>query len=64
MSIGENIRRIREKKGLAQAYVADQAGISQAMLSQIEKGYKDPSMRTGKRIADILECGLESLFEI
>ena len=33
--IGENIRRIRKDKGLTQAYVARQAGITQAMLCWI-----------------------------
>ena len=61
MSVGANIRRIREKKGLTQVYVADQAGISQVMLSKIENGYKDPSIRTGKRIANILGCKLDDL---
>ncbi len=28
MSVGENIRRIRENKSLTQAYVAEQVGIS------------------------------------
>nr|DAW56624.1 MAG TPA: helix-turn-helix domain protein [Bacteriophage sp.] len=63
MSVGENIRRIREKKGLSQVYVADQAGISQAMLSQIEKGIKNPSLQIGKEISDVLGCDLESLLE-
>ncbi len=61
MSVGANIRRIREEKGLTQVYVADQAGISQVMLCQIEKGYKEPSIRTGKRIANILGCNLDDL---
>lgn len=61
MSVGGNIRRIREEKGLTQTYVADQAGISQAMLCQIERGTKNPSLQVGKEIADILGCDLESL---
>ena len=61
MSVGENIRRIREDKGLTQAYVAEQAGISQAMLCQIERGTKNPSLQVGKEIADILGCELSSL---
>lgn len=61
VSVGENIRRIREDKGLTQAYVAEQAGISQAMLCQIERGTKNPSLQVGKEIADILGCELSSL---
>ena len=45
MSVGANIRRIREEKGLTQAYVAEQAGITQAMLCQIERETKNPSLQ-------------------
>lgn len=51
MSVGENIRRIREEKELTQAYVAENAGISQAMLCQIERGTKNPSLQIGKEIS-------------
>lgn len=63
MSVGENIRRIREEKGLTQAYVAETIGISQAMLCQIERGTKNPSLQIGKEIADVLGCGLEYLLQ-
>ena len=61
MSVGENIRRIRENKSLTQAYVAEQVGISAAMLCQIERGTKNPSLQVGKEIADVLGCSLEHL---
>ena len=61
MSVGENIRRIRVKKELTQAYVAAEAGISQSMLCQIERGTKNPSLQIGKEIADVLGCKLENL---
>ena len=61
MSVGENIRRIREQKNMTQAYVAESAGISQAMLCQIEKGTKNPSLQVGKEIADTLGCDLSCL---
>lgn len=63
VGIGENIRRIRDQKGLKQMYVAQKAGIEPSMLCQIEKGVKNPSIRTGKAIADILGCTLDELLE-
>lgn len=63
MSVGENIRLIREEKSLTQAYVARRVGISQAMLCQIERGTKNPSLQVGKEIADVLGCNLERLLE-
>lgn len=61
MSVGENVRRIREERELTQAYVAEHSGISQAMLCQIERGTKNPSLQVGKEIADVLGCSLENL---
>ena len=63
MSVGENIRRIRESKNLTQVYVAKRVGISAAMLCQIERGTKNPSLQVGKEIADVLGCELGSLLE-
>lgn len=61
MSIGTNIRRIRESLGLTQAYVAEQAGITQAMLCQIERGTKNPSLQVGMDIAALLGCTVDEL---
>lgn len=63
MSIGENIKYLREQKGFTQAYVAEQVGISQAMMCQIERGTKNPSLQIGKDIADVLNCKIDRLLE-
>lgn len=61
MSVGDNIRHIREKAGLTQVYVAKQVGVTSAMLCQIERGTKNPSLQVGAEIAKVLGCSLESL---
>ncbi len=61
MSVGNNIRRLRENKKIQQKFLAEKAGITQSMLSQIEKGIKNPSLQVGKEIADILGCKMEDL---
>ena len=61
MSVGDNIRRIREKAGLTQVYVAKQAGVTSAMLCQIERGTKNPSLQVGAEIAKVLGCSIENL---
>lgn len=63
MSVGNNIKRLREECGLSQADLAMRANISQSMLSQIEKGTKNPSLQVGKEIADILGCSVDKLLE-
>ncbi len=61
VSVGDNIRRIREKAGLTQVYVAKQVGVTSVMLCQIERGTKNPSLQVGAEIAKVLGCSLESL---
>lgn len=63
MSVGANIRARREAAGLSQAYVAAQAGISQAMLCQIERETKNPSLQISKEISDVLCCKLDDLLD-
>ena len=40
MSIGENIRKIREKKGIIQSELAKKVEVSQSMIVQAESGAK------------------------
>ncbi len=61
MSVGSNIRRLRENKKMQQKFLAEKVGITQSMLSQIEKGIRNPSLQIGKEIADILGCKMEDL---
>lgn len=61
MNVGKNIRIRREERRLSQKEVAKMTGISQAMLCQIERGTKNPSIQVGKEIADILGCSMEDL---
>lgn len=63
MNVGGNIKRIRLNRGMSQKEIAVKAEITQALLSQIEKGVKNPSLQTGKLIADALCCTLEELLE-
>ena len=61
MNVGKNIRIRREERRLSQKEVAKMTGISQAMLCQIERGTKNPSIQISKEIADILGCSMEDL---
>ena len=63
MNVGENIRRIRTAKGIYQADLAKQAGITQAMLSFIERGTRLPSLPVGKLIADALGVTIDDLLD-
>jgi len=63
MNVGANIRRIRQEKGIPQVRLAEQVGISQAMLCQIERGTKNPSLQVGAELARSLDCKLENLLQ-
>lgn len=62
MSIGENIRRIREDKDITQVAVAEYVGVTQSMIAQIEKNIKIPSLPVAKRIAEVLKVDINEFF--
>lgn len=62
MSIGENVKKIREDKGIKQSELAERVGVTQSMMSQIERGSKVPSMPLGAELAKVLECSMDDLY--
>ena len=44
--VGENVRRIRQSRGLTQEQFADQSGFSQQYLSGLERGRRNPTVVT------------------
>lgn len=63
MSVGTNIRRRRMALDLSQVYVAEQVGISQPMLNQVERGTKNPSLQVSAEIAKVLQCRIEDFLD-
>jgi transcriptional regulator with XRE-family HTH domain/predicted RNA-binding Zn-ribbon protein involved in translation (DUF1610 family) len=64
MHIGENIKKIREVKGLTQAQLAVKAGVGQAYISKIEsQTIKEPPMSTIEAIAMALGLSGHTLIE-
>ncbi len=61
MNVGKNIRDLRERRGITQVQLAERVGITQAMLCQIERGTKNPSLQVGAEIAKNLSCKIEDL---
>ncbi|MFT4125145.1 MAG: XRE family transcriptional regulator [Gordonia sp. (in: high G+C Gram-positive bacteria)] len=55
MSLGGEIRRLRQDRGMTLTGLAAEAGISHPFLSQLERGYARPSMVTLERIARALQ---------
>jgi len=62
--IARTLRVFREKKGKMQQHIAQGAGVSVSMLSQIERGRVTPSLDTLFRLCDALELDIYELFRL
>ena len=60
---GEKLRKIREHKGYTLKIVAQRAGVSESLVSQIERNHVSPAIDTLLMLADVLDINLEYLFE-
>ena len=60
---GEKLRAVRERKGLTLKTVANQAGVSESLVSQIERNKVSPAIDTLLNLADVLDINIEFLFE-
>jgi transcriptional regulator with XRE-family HTH domain len=67
MEIGEiiaiNLKRIREDKNLSLGQLAEMAGVSKVILSQIEKGDSNPTVNTIWKITGALQLPYTSLLD-
>lgn len=61
--LGTFIKEQRTHSALSVRKLADQAGISNPYLSQIERGLRKPSAEILKSLARALEISTESLYE-
>ncbi len=59
---GEKLRTVRERKGITLKAVAGSIGVSESLISQIERNKVSPSIDTLMTIAETLEIDLEYLF--
>lgn len=60
--VGARIRLLRLEKNLAQNEVAEKIGISQAHLSNIEKGRNNITLENLLRLHEVLGCSVASFF--
>ena len=59
---GENRVRVwREHRGLTSKSLADQAGLAQGFVSQIETGRRDGTVDTLRKLADVLRVTIDDL---
>jgi transcriptional regulator with XRE-family HTH domain len=64
MTIAKNIKHQRELKNWSQQELAKQSGVSQSMISHIERGDKpNPGVVTVQKIADALDVSIMDLIK-
>lgn len=63
MTLGENLREIRKKRGYTLQYMAQKTGYSASLISQVERNLVNPSIATLKNISQVLEMPLFALFD-
>ena len=62
-NVSENLKRIRQSKGMSLDQVADQTGVSKSMLAQIEKGTANPSIGVLGKITSGLRIEFQRLID-
>jgi transcriptional regulator with XRE-family HTH domain len=63
MSLGQRIKALRAERALQQRQLAEKAGLTPSLVSQIESGRLTPSLHTLGKIAAALGVSIASLFE-
>jgi transcriptional regulator with XRE-family HTH domain len=61
--VGENLRRIRKRKGWSQGALAGKAGVGITSISHAETGAHQTEHYTLKKLADALKVPVEALYE-
>lgn len=59
--VGENLRNLREKKGLSQAALARLIGTQRQRVTEWETGTKVPSLESLVKLAEALDTSTNSL---
>ncbi|MEO8477899.1 MAG: cupin domain-containing protein [Actinomycetota bacterium] len=63
LELGARIRSLRERQGRPIRAVAEQAGVSESFLSQVERGVANPSVASLRSLAEALGATVASFFE-
>jgi transcriptional regulator with XRE-family HTH domain len=60
---GANLRRIRRERGLSQERLAHNADLNMTHVAKIERGEREPGVRTVSKLAKSLEVSAAELFD-
>jgi len=60
--LGKRVQQARLRKGLTQFALAEDVGVSQNFLGDVERGLKVPGISTCIKLANVLGLSLDELF--
>jgi transcriptional regulator with XRE-family HTH domain len=63
VQIGMRIRSLRETKGVSQEGLAEKSGLHRTYIGGVERGLRNPSVKSLARMAKALGVGIVQLFE-
>ncbi|MBY6092201.1 helix-turn-helix domain-containing protein [Maritimibacter alkaliphilus] len=61
-SVGATLRRLRKAKGMSLQALADESGVSVGMISQVERGLANPSIKLLTSLRRALNISMQELF--
>ena len=62
MSIGQTIKEYRKRRGLTQRALAKKIELSRSYLGDVESDRYNPSVKTLKKIAEVLQIPTDKMF--
>ena len=63
LKVARRLRDERVRRGMSMRRLAEQSGLSQPMISYVERGMRIPTLETAFRIADALDVDLWKLIK-
>lgn len=60
--ITNNLKSLREERGIKQKFIAEQLGISANYYSQIENGHRPPQVEHLLKLRDLFNVSLDEIF--
>ncbi|MBG9859184.1 Uncharacterized protein BCZB5J_04524 [Bacillus cereus] len=61
MTLGYRLKKERERRNWSQKFVAEKIGITNTVLSNYERDYRDPDTTTLGKLADLYETSTDEL---
>jgi transcriptional regulator with XRE-family HTH domain len=61
--VGRRIRALREAKGISQEVLAERSGLHRTYIGGVERGLRNPSLKSLSRIAKGLGAAVIELFQ-